>query len=296
MAMVAVKYHMGGNAYWMPSAAAVGQEWQVDLGLEAAQRIGLKTIRTWAFNTGLPSYPGSYESAQFKGLDYVIAGAGKRGLQVVLCLTNLWVAYERGPENIASHVNYLNNLAYKDDPTVLGWDVMNEPRCPGCSASGLAAKERFLSSLQQVVKTAAPGQLTFSGTEGFFSSGDANVAYNPGAGAACEGENFRSEADIFDVVTTHMYERQMEAMGQLGWRKPTFDEYANYLYKKLQVYTAVAAEKGRELVVEEFGLSIRFHDDEERKVVFAIVANALIVAKRAGQPLKAAWFWNVAVA
>jgi len=39
--------------------------------------------------------------------------------------------------------------------------------------------------------------------------------------------------------------RQMEAMGQLGWRKPTFDEYANYLYKKLQVYTAGAAEKGR---------------------------------------------------
>jgi hypothetical protein len=55
----------------------------------------------------------------------------------------------------------------------------------------------------------------------------------------CDGASFLA----MYVMTA--ISRQMEAMGQLGWRKPTFDEYANYLYKKLQVYTAVAAEKGR---------------------------------------------------
>jgi hypothetical protein len=34
------------------------------------------------------------------------------------------------------------------------------------------------------LKAAAPGQLTFSGTEGYFGPGDAHVGFNPGAGAS----------------------------------------------------------------------------------------------------------------
>jgi len=62
------------------------------------------------------------------------------------------------------------------------------------------------------------------------------------------------------------------------------------------LYLTDMAPTDRELVVEEFGLSVRFHNDEERKIVFAIMADVLIAAKKAGQPLKAAWFWNVAIA
>jgi hypothetical protein len=55
-----------------------------------AQRIGLKVVRAWAFNDKFPSRPGQYDAVQGKGLDYFIAGAGKRGIRVELALANFW--------------------------------------------------------------------------------------------------------------------------------------------------------------------------------------------------------------
>lgn len=47
-------------------------------------------------------------------------------------------------------------------------------------------------------------------------------------------------------------------------------------------------------MIEEFGLSKRFFGAEEAKVVLAVVADALIAAKRAGKPLMGAWLWQAA--
>lgn len=54
------------------------------------QRIGLKVVRAWAFNDKFPSKPGQYDAVQGEGLDYFIAGAGKRGIRVELALANFW--------------------------------------------------------------------------------------------------------------------------------------------------------------------------------------------------------------
>ena len=59
--------------------------------------MGLRTLRTWAFNDAFPFGPGKYHETQGKGLDYVIAGAGRRGMRVELALANFWPAY-MGPE------------------------------------------------------------------------------------------------------------------------------------------------------------------------------------------------------
>lgn len=58
-------------------------------------------------------------------------------------------------------------------------------RCPGCDPAAAAARDSFLSSMAAALKAAAPGQLTFSGTEGYFGPGDAHMSYNPGAGGCC---------------------------------------------------------------------------------------------------------------
>jgi hypothetical protein len=50
----------------------------------------------------------------------------------------------------------------------------------------------------------------------------------------------------------------------------------------------------RPLVLEEFGLTKRFFTLNETKVVVAVVADALIAAKRAGKPLMGAWIWQAA--
>src|SRR6187431_233626 len=91
-----------------------------------------------------------------RGLDYALAKAGQLGLKVVLVLTNNWHefggmdqylawyglsahsdfyrdqrvrdAYESWLFHLASHVNGLTKLAYRDDPTIFGWELANEPR------------------------------------------------------------------------------------------------------------------------------------------------------------------------
>lgn len=60
--------------------------------------------------------------------------------------------------------------------------------------------------------------------------------------------------------------------------------------KALQTATDVC----RPFVLEEFGLSYRYFGEEERKVVVAVVADAVIAAKRAGRPLMGAMLWNAA--
>lgn len=50
----------------------------------------------------------------------------------------------------------------------------------------------------------------------------------------------------------------------------------------------------RPLLVEEFGLTKRFFTVNETKVVVAVVADAVIAAKRAGKPFMGAWIWQAA--
>ncbi len=60
--------------------------------------IGIKVIRTWAFNSRMPSSWGQYDEGQFQGLDLIISLARKHGLKLVLALGNFWEAY-RSPED-----------------------------------------------------------------------------------------------------------------------------------------------------------------------------------------------------
>jgi hypothetical protein len=50
----------------------------------------------------------------------------------------------------------------------------------------------------------------------------------------------------------------------------------------------------RPLVVEEYGLTKRYFDTEQIKVVVAVVADALIASRREGSPLMGAWIWQAA--
>ncbi|KAF8063729.1 MAN4 [Scenedesmus sp. PABB004] len=325
-----VPHFMGANAYWMPSSAAAGDTGAVDSVLDGLQRLGLTVVRTWAFGDGFPAAPGEYDEAQARrrrrrgsaggrGLDYVVAGAARRGLRVVLALGNFWPAYV-GPErwlawaegsaegktvadfyasgraaalfeahmrSVTARVSTVSGVALRDEPAVMGYDILNEPRCPGCDARGIAARDAWLRRMVEALRAAAPGQLIFSGTEGYFAPGDPRAAYNPGAGGQCEGEHWSQEVAYADVATVHIYYRRARPMGQqleslahLGWSKPGFDAYAAFLAAKLRLYDDDARAAGKELVIEE--------------VVFAIVGAALVAAKQRGGNLRGALIWNAA--
>jgi len=35
-----------------------------------------------------------------------------------------------------NRVNTVTGIRWRDDPTIFSWNLMNEPRCPGCSFGG----------------------------------------------------------------------------------------------------------------------------------------------------------------
>ena len=52
------------------------------------QQLGLKVIRTWAFNIGMPLKLLTYDARQFAGLDYVVWSAKRHGIRLVFALGN----------------------------------------------------------------------------------------------------------------------------------------------------------------------------------------------------------------
>ncbi|OMO64151.1 Glycoside hydrolase, family 5 [Corchorus capsularis] len=162
-------YLNGFNAYWMMVFASDNStRSKVTDAFKEASKYGMNVARTWAFNDGqdykpLQISPGSYNEETFKGLDFVVAEAKKYGIQLILSLVNNfkdyggkdkyveWAKqqgenvnneddfftnclarrfYKNHVRKVLTRVNTITGVAYKDDPTIFAWELMNEPRCP----------------------------------------------------------------------------------------------------------------------------------------------------------------------
>lgn len=64
--------------------------------LDKAQQFGLNVMRTWAHPVTAPyalmTGPGQYREEMFRGLDYLIDEARKRGIRLLLALVDNWQA------------------------------------------------------------------------------------------------------------------------------------------------------------------------------------------------------------
>ena len=127
----------------------------VDRRLDDMRSRGLTVGRTWAFSLGtgesmvqrqqaLQLRPGVYDEGVFKGLDYALVQARKRGIKLILCLEDYWLSVDRyitwsptaGGKTefytdwavrqmykshlryFTSRVNSISGVPYRDDPCV----------------------------------------------------------------------------------------------------------------------------------------------------------------------------------
>lgn len=135
-------------------------------------------------------------------LDYVVFKAGQLGIRLVLPLTNNWgdfggmdqyVAWAGGQfhdqfytdpkirgwykeyvAHILNHRNFYTGVRYKDDPTIMTWELTNEARCGGsglyprsasCTASTITGWANEMSSF---IKHIDQKHLVSVGDEGFY--------------------------------------------------------------------------------------------------------------------------------
>ena len=138
-------------------------------------------------------------------LDYVLDKAQKLDLKVMVVLTNNWRdfggmdqyltwfglkqhhlfytdktvggAFKDWAAHLASHKNAVNGVVYRDDPTIFGWELANEPRCTsgrdfddrsGCKVDSTTA---WADEMSTYIKSIDKNHLVSVGDEGFFAKG-----------------------------------------------------------------------------------------------------------------------------
>jgi mannan endo-1,4-beta-mannosidase len=185
--------------------------------------------------------------------------------------------------------NTVNGRIYRDDPTIMTWELANEPR--PCADDGSATRDvpvfcDWVDATARLIHEQAPNQLVCTGSEGVWGS-----LQKPEVFIATH------QTPAIDYVTVHMW------LKNWGWLKtpelsPDFEVAAARARDHVEMHTRIATDiLKKPLVLEEFGLP-RDHEhyspdapvtarDEYFRRMFDQVAQSC----RAGRALQAANFW-----
>lgn len=107
---------------------------------------------------------------------------------------------------MVDRVNTFTKIAYKDEPTIMAWELMNEPQCKADpSGKTLTA---WIGEMATYVKSLDSKHLLSTGLEGFYgdSSPQRKASLNPVA-ANVLGTDFiaNHNLDAIDFASIHSY-------------------------------------------------------------------------------------------
>lgn len=198
----------------------------------------------------------------------------------------LYLAYA---SHLLTRRNTINGRRYHEDPTIMTWELANEPRPGVDSEETMKDVPRFcewVDATARFIRDRAPQQLVCTGSEGI-------------QGSIKKPEVFIAahKTPAIDYVTVHMW------LKNWGWLKdpvlgPEFEVAATKAREHVEQHNQIATDILRKpLVLEEFGLP-RDHEsydpaapttarDEYYRRMFDQVAESA----RAGRSLQGANFW-----
>ena len=234
---------LGANLYYLQSYSVyeAGNLRTVADGLDDAVRMSLPVVRTWAFNnvaggdsSVIETAPGQYSETALVGLDTTVAEAKKRGIRLILTLTNYWKDYGGLPQYatwagassadafytnttmqgyfkdyatmLSNRTNTVTGVAYKDEPAILAWKIANELRCPTCADS--SAMLATVDAMSKFLKSLFPNQLIADGGEGMDDTpGNWGTLSNTYPISGYERESYTGMVKLsaLDMVSYHYY-------------------------------------------------------------------------------------------
>jgi len=167
---------------------------EIDRSLSDLKAAGATTVRFWVFGDGTPDgfqpQPGSINEQRLEGVDAVIASAEKYGLHLIPVLANSWTdyggvgqylqwaglstdepdafytsyatqsLYKNYVSRIITRRNSITQRPYTDEPTILSWELVNEPR-----ASQLEPITSWTTTMSQYIKQLDPNHLVSIGID-----------------------------------------------------------------------------------------------------------------------------------
>ncbi|KAL2348550.1 hypothetical protein Fmac_002550 [Flemingia macrophylla] len=315
-------YANGFNAYWlMYTASDPSQRFKVSNAFQEAATHGLTVARTWAFSDAgyrpLQYSPGFYNEQMFTGLDFVVSEARKYGIKLILSLVNNYENFGGKKQYVnwaRSHGQYLSSdddffrshvvkgyymnhvrtvltrynrftgIHYKDDPTIMAWELMNEPRCTS-DPSGRTI-QAWITEMASFVKSIDRKHLLEAGLEGFYGqSSPQRKRMNPGFNI---GTDFIANNRVpgIDFATVHCYPDQ--------WLSDSNEQYQLWFLNNWLSAHLIDAQYAirKPVMVTEFGKSLK-GSAYERDKVFNSVYYKIYASAKSGGAGGGAMFWQL---
>ncbi|KAJ7021392.1 glycoside hydrolase, partial [Mycena alexandri] len=288
---------VGSNAYWLPLTGYSTAD--INTAFNDIVTSGATTVRTWGFNE-VTSPSGTYfhlwsgktatvnTGANGLGaLDTVIASAKAHGIRLIISLTNNWSdfggmdvytaqilgsgqphdLFYTNPTVIAAFKTYVQAVVtrYANEPTILGWELANEPRCAGsntvasasCTVSTITT---WASTISAFIKSIDPNHLVAIGDEGFFNEpGSHNFDF---VYQGTLGIDFAANMKIstIDFGTFHMYP---SSWGEAQSTWPTWGS------QWITDHATVMTSANKPVIMEEFGIPSSDQTAAARETVYA---------------------------
>lgn len=326
----------GANMYYLMTLGSYpeGRRLVTEILRESAG-LGVTVVRIWAFADGDANYnlqtrPGVYTEAVFQGLDYAVAEAKKVGIRLILSFVNnyadyggrkqyaTWAQRYAGKWNakeddfytdgtirqwyrnhirkVITRVNTYTRVAYRNEPAIFAWELMNEPRCESDKSGNVL--QRWIQEMARFVKSLDRNHMLEVGLEGFYSSQVApdsiySQKANPG-----HPSNYASQFGTdyvrnnlipgIDFATVHSYPD--------SWL-PNRSEYDRRAFMALWIRTHISDAKyklNKPVLFAEYGKSDRTpgYNPSNRYNDMADMFNAVYASARSGGPAAGAMVWH----
>eukprot|EP01025_Chloroclados_australasicus_P019627 TRINITY_DN2071_c0_g1_i3.p1 TRINITY_DN2071_c0_g1~~TRINITY_DN2071_c0_g1_i3.p1 ORF type:complete len:423 (-),score=35.38 TRINITY_DN2071_c0_g1_i3:1205-2473(-) len=274
-------------------------------------------------------YPGSLNEEVFVGLDYLLYKSRQVGIRLILTLTNYqaffggvemyarWalssndldritvldfytnpsikLLYQAYIAQIITRVNTYTDIPYYEDPTIMAWDLINDPKCPKCpGATSEQVLNAWLSEMSGFVKHLAPKQLVTVGAEGNFGEKSSKFIHNPAAYVPCQGESFEGIGSLPNIDFASM--QSYPFFKQYDY--PMFQDCDDacrrqYMHNNLKHHIQFAQNKlQKPVVVLEFGLA---GERLERSLVYKTVLDTQVDSALSGDALAGVMFWTAGI-
>ena len=157
-----------------------------------------------------------------------------------------------------NRVNTVNNTTYKNDSTIMAFELMNEPRNPGKDVSIVTA---LVDEMTTYLRSIDTNHLIALGDEGYFS-GKESEAYEGESKDSYNGSQGVSYDDILnlkniDFGTYHLYPE--------GWGAP--DVAQLWGEKWIEDHIASSKKANKPCVCEEFGINAQ--NGQNRELIYS---------------------------
>ncbi len=236
----------------------------VDLAVNQANKLGIKLIMTLTNNWH-----------DFGGMDqYVRWRGGPQYHDQFYTDSTILQWYENWASHVLNHVNATTGLAYKDDPTIMAWELANEPECgnDGLATSGSCYNETIINWITQAatyVKRIDTNHLVAVGDEGYLCSPSC-------AANGVDSYNFSNVKQI-DLVGLHLYP---DSWGEsIAWS----EDYINQHLQEAQTLS-------KPLYMGEFGLM----SGNAKQFIYNDWTNLIFSSLGSGNEVgSGAMFWDV---